>query len=91
MDINFHEENNLVINFDFSFVLKTQVECSRVQRLGRPGDGGWDVCLIPPYLPKKPCLVYSFGYVIIISTFEDISILLRSSASPRPRIWPKLL
>ncbi|XP_041358400.1 methyltransferase-like protein 24 [Gigantopelta aegis] len=44
-----------------TYINKVQVKCNNIVRQGRNGDGGWDVCMDPPYELKKPCLVYSFG------------------------------
>jgi len=35
--------------------------CRKSMRLGKRSDGGWDMCLVPPFLPDSPCLIYSFG------------------------------
>eukprot|EP00668_Euglena_longa_P038672 GGOE01049724.1.p1 GENE.GGOE01049724.1~~GGOE01049724.1.p1 ORF type:complete len:371 (-),score=104.11 GGOE01049724.1:31-1143(-) len=36
--------------------------CSRVERMGRKGPGGYDVCLSPPLpAPSTACVSYSFG------------------------------
>ena len=35
--------------------------CDNHQRLGNIGDGGWDICMVAPFKPIDPCLVYSFG------------------------------
>ena len=44
--------------------------CPIKRRVGREGDGGWDICLTPDIRPTKPCLVYSFG-VNNIWEFDD--------------------
>ena len=35
--------------------------CVYCRRIGRNGDGGWDVCLGGPFKPQAPCYSYSFG------------------------------
>ena len=35
--------------------------CDNHQRLGNIGDGGWDICMVAPFKPIDPCVVYSFG------------------------------
>jgi hypothetical protein len=36
--------------------------CQNFSRFGRDGDGGYDVCVSPPFRPQPGhCLVYSFG------------------------------
>ncbi|XP_041372100.1 methyltransferase-like protein 24 [Gigantopelta aegis] len=44
-----------------NYVDSKQIECLDQQRFGKVTDGGWDVCADDKYIPKKPCLVYSFG------------------------------
>ncbi|KAL5012344.1 hypothetical protein ScPMuIL_010895 [Solemya velum] len=44
-----------------NYVKTNQVLCKHPVRIGRGGDGGWDICEDEAYKPKKPCLVYSFG------------------------------
>ena len=40
------------------------MQCYDRIRLGKWGDGGWDMCLAGIYKPKMAdCLVYSFGQV----------------------------
>lgn len=43
------------------YLTSTQVLCKEVIRLGGIKDGGWDFCNDAKYIPKQPCLVYSFG------------------------------
>ena len=48
--------------FSFRLIGDKQLECLDVRHMGNRGDGGWDVCLSPPYRPQLDnCLVYSFG------------------------------
>ncbi|KAK3787669.1 hypothetical protein RRG08_031899 [Elysia crispata] len=53
-----------------SYLSQIQVVCKDIQRIGRITDGGWDVCTDPGYIPKEPCIVYSFGVGDDFS-FED--------------------
>lgn len=39
----------------------TEVECLKKERMGNAGDGGWEMCVDPRFIPKAPCLIYSFG------------------------------
>ena len=43
------------------YVTHTSYKCSRMVRMGHAGDGGWNVCLDPPFQVQEPCLVLSFG------------------------------
>jgi len=43
------------------FVNTLHFTCRKAIRLGKKSDGGWDMCLVPPFLPGSPCLIYSFG------------------------------
>lgn len=31
------------------------------ERMGNDRDGGWEMCVDPQFVPKQPCLIYSFG------------------------------
>ncbi|XP_052236939.1 uncharacterized protein LOC127848487 isoform X3 [Dreissena polymorpha] len=48
----------LLINRYFQ---QKQITCDNDVRLGFQHDGGWNVCMTPPFTLTKPCLVYSFG------------------------------
>ena len=48
----------------FRYISDLQVGCDRIIRLGEECDGGWDICDDSDFRPDKPCLVYSFGYVV---------------------------
>ncbi|PVD23470.1 hypothetical protein C0Q70_16742 [Pomacea canaliculata] len=50
-----------VHSFDPSYVVNVDVKCTNRIRLGKPDDGGWDVCDDIEHRPQSPCLVYSFG------------------------------
>lgn len=43
------------------FMRTVTFHCKNIARAGSKGDGGWNVCADPEYIPKEPCLVYSFG------------------------------
>jgi hypothetical protein len=43
------------------FVNKLHFTCRKSMRLGKLSDGGWDMCVVPPFVPDSPCLIYSFG------------------------------
>ena len=45
----------------FRFLEQKDVICKNDKRLGTQHDGGWNVCMSPPFELIKPCLVYSFG------------------------------
>ena len=45
----------------YNLITTRHVMCANMQRTGRAGDGGWDICVSEPYKPKNDCLVYSFG------------------------------
>ncbi|XP_048253097.1 probable methyltransferase-like protein 24 [Haliotis rufescens] len=44
-----------------SYLDNVDILCSRKLRMGRLGDGGWEICDDREYRPVKPCIVYSFG------------------------------
>ncbi|KAL4216675.1 hypothetical protein ACF0H5_024398 [Mactra antiquata] len=50
-----------VENEFFRYVEDKDVLCANDVRLGAQHDGGWNVCMSPPFKLKHPCLVYSFG------------------------------
>ncbi|XP_059176349.1 probable methyltransferase-like protein 24 [Physella acuta] len=37
------------------------VLCHRKIRMGKIGDGGWEICDDPGVRPTQPCIIYSFG------------------------------
>lgn len=43
------------------YVSQVHVDCKIHARIGNKTDGGWDICLTPPFQLVQPCLVYSFG------------------------------
>ncbi|XP_046555811.1 probable methyltransferase-like protein 24 [Haliotis rubra] len=44
-----------------SYLDNVDTICHRKLRMGRIGDGGWEICDDKQYRPVKPCIVYSFG------------------------------
>lgn len=52
-------EAELEENF-FEFLIQKELWCKKNERLGHPGEGGWNVCLLPPFGLQKPCIVYCF-------------------------------
>ncbi|XP_041370848.1 methyltransferase-like protein 24 [Gigantopelta aegis] len=56
-----------------SYVTNIDIICERKFRMGKIGDGGWEVCDDPPYRPIKPCIVYSFGINYDFSFDDDIA------------------
>ena len=48
------------------YMMTTDVKCKTSRKLGRVRDGGWDVCLDPPYAPGPNCTVYSFGWEFLV-------------------------
>lgn len=52
-------EAQLEENF-FEYIIQKEVWCKKKERLGHPGEGGWNVCLPPPFGLRKPCIVYCF-------------------------------
>ena len=50
-----------IVFYIFSYTDNIDIVCQRKIRMGKVGDGGWEVCDDPPYRPVKPCIVYSFG------------------------------
>ncbi|GFN90320.1 methyltransferase-like protein 24 [Plakobranchus ocellatus] len=53
-----------------SYLSQIQLQCKDIPRIGRITDGGWNICADPGFVPKEPCLVYSFGVGDDFS-FED--------------------
>lgn len=47
--------------FYHRYINNIQYFCKSKLRLGKVGNGGWDVCDEAQYRPKQPCLIYSFG------------------------------
>ncbi|KAK7482162.1 hypothetical protein BaRGS_00026627 [Batillaria attramentaria] len=45
----------------FRYLENKDVRCNNDVRLGHPHDGGWNVCLSPPFSLIRPCVVMSFG------------------------------
>jgi len=44
-----------------SYISHLHYHCEDYVRLGNSFDGGWDMCIVEPYRPRPPCLIYSFG------------------------------
>ncbi|XP_046560864.1 uncharacterized protein LOC124269859 [Haliotis rubra] len=44
-----------------SYLDNVDTMCYRKLRMGKLGDGGWEICDDANYRPVKPCIVYSFG------------------------------
>ncbi|XP_041370649.1 methyltransferase-like protein 24 [Gigantopelta aegis] len=55
-----------------SYTDNIDIICERRLRMGKIGDGGWEVCDDPPYRPIKPCIVYSFGINNDFSFDDDV-------------------
>ncbi|XP_046361034.1 probable methyltransferase-like protein 24 isoform X1 [Haliotis rufescens] len=53
-----------------SYIDNINILCHRKFRMGRVGDGGWEVCDDEAFRPGEPCLVYSFG-INHDFTFDD--------------------
>nr|KAG5710643.1 hypothetical protein BaRGS_013289 [Batillaria attramentaria] len=51
----------------------TEVVCKRKLRMGKVGDGGWEVCDDYEYRPIEPCIVYSFGIAYDFSFDDDVA------------------
>ena len=44
------------------FLEQTDMACQEMIRLGSPGDGGWDMCVLKHFkVQRNECLIYSFG------------------------------
>ncbi|KAI8772248.1 uncharacterized protein LOC106077907 [Biomphalaria glabrata] len=54
-----------------SNVDNTNVLCRRKIRLGKIGDGGWEICDDPDVRPSDPCIIYSFGINYDFSFDDD--------------------
>ncbi|XP_041370850.1 methyltransferase-like protein 24 isoform X2 [Gigantopelta aegis] len=55
-----------------SYTDNIDIICERRLRMGKIGNGGWEVCDDPPYRPIKPCIVYSFGINFDFSFDDDV-------------------
>ncbi|CAH1786682.1 unnamed protein product [Owenia fusiformis] len=45
-----------------SYAIYKQIDCPLKERYGHWKDGGWDICVTPPFgLSEDNCIVYSFG------------------------------
>ncbi|XP_059144216.1 uncharacterized protein LOC131931437 [Physella acuta] len=44
-----------------SYPDNTDVLCHRKIRMGKIGDGGWEICDDMEVRPRQPCIIYSFG------------------------------
>jgi len=53
--------NEVADQLFFKYVTTLHFVCRKSERFGNILDGGWDLCLVPPFIPSTPCLVYSFG------------------------------
>ncbi|KAK7486300.1 hypothetical protein BaRGS_00022470, partial [Batillaria attramentaria] len=42
-------------------------------RMGNEGDGGWNICNDPAWVPRKPCIVYSFGVGFDFSFDDEVA------------------
>lgn len=56
------------------YVSQVHVECKHPSRIGNVSDGGWDICLSPPFQLVQPCLVYSFGYVVFVNIWLEVAV-----------------
>ncbi|XP_052058269.1 probable methyltransferase-like protein 24 [Mytilus californianus] len=45
----------------FKYLETKDVICKNDERVGFQHDGGWNVCMSPPFGFHEPCIVYSFG------------------------------
>ncbi|XP_070209451.1 probable methyltransferase-like protein 24 isoform X2 [Littorina saxatilis] len=44
-----------------SYLDNTDIICHRKLRMGKVGDGGWEICDDYEWRPVQPCIIYSFG------------------------------
>uniref|UniRef100_A0A0B6ZKQ3 Methyltransferase domain-containing protein n=1 Tax=Arion vulgaris TaxID=1028688 RepID=A0A0B6ZKQ3_9EUPU len=54
-----------------SYLDNTDVICQRKLRMGKVGDGGWEICDDPKVRPQQPCVIYSFGINYDFSFDDD--------------------
>uniref|UniRef100_A0A0B6ZJN4 Methyltransferase domain-containing protein n=1 Tax=Arion vulgaris TaxID=1028688 RepID=A0A0B6ZJN4_9EUPU len=60
--------------FYHSYINSPQTTCSKVERMGKLTDGGWEFCDENLYRPPKgDCLVYSFGINFDFSYDDDMA------------------
>ncbi|GFR99373.1 methyltransferase-like protein 24 [Elysia marginata] len=45
----------------FKYLENKDIRCENDMRIGNWNDGGWNVCLSPPFKVAEPCVVFSFG------------------------------
>lgn len=68
-------QRNALEKFYHTYTLSAQVLCTHNQRMGALLDGGWDMCLMPPYQPPSHnCLVYSFGIAGDFTYDDDVGL-----------------
>ena len=56
--VRFEQSNKFLLS---RYLENKDVICEKDRRLGFQHDGGWNVCMSPPFQLKEPCLIYSFG------------------------------
>lgn len=58
----------------YRFLARIELPCPPSIRAGHYANGGWDVCMLEPYQPKQPCIVYSFGIADDWSFDDDMAV-----------------
>jgi len=59
--IDANMNDNIADELFIKYLSNLHFSCKKQVRFGKKLDGGWDMCLADPYVPKSPCLIYSFG------------------------------
>lgn len=54
-------DSDEIIHTMHSILDNSDTQCSRKLRMGKIGDGGWEICDDVDVRPRHPCIVYSFG------------------------------
>ncbi|KAL3864720.1 hypothetical protein ACJMK2_006493 [Sinanodonta woodiana] len=65
--------DNQLTDLYWSYINTIQVLCRKIIRIGTIEDGGKEVCTDVPFLPRPPCLVYSFGINYQWDFDEDVA------------------
>lgn len=72
LDVDKLTDEELIMTMH-SYPDNADVLCRRKFRMGKIGDGGWEICDDPDIRPRSPCIIYSFGISYDFSFDDDAS------------------